>query len=235
MMLRTLTLALGALLSGTAAAERLKLCQQALEVLRQGDAAAAVELQERCIARAGATQALPVLYVSLGDYRYAAGQYAQAVAAFDRAAELRPGANASLLTRRGRARFELGEDDAARADFDAALAVDPDAEATHFALARLFERQGRRDEARAAFLRAFNLGERSPEMLRRVREYGFTVPEMPTRQDPPLLTPDAFRRCKSSRVMLKVTTDDLGLPVDIAVEQSSGDAELDRRAMEAAR
>jgi TonB family protein len=240
MTLRTSILLLVAMFAGTAAARvgappSVRECNEALEAAAKGDPAGAADLQERCIAKVGAKGPVAKLHVSLGYYRYLASQYAEAIAAFDRAIELDPAPNAALLAQRGRAKLELGLADAARADFEAASARDPKAEQGPFGMGLLHERGGNRDEARAAFLRAFNLGERSPEMLRRVREYGFTVPEMPVRRDPPRMTYAAFKRCKAARTMLSITIDELGLPVDVVVSESSGYDDLDGSAVEAAR
>jgi TonB family protein len=223
----------------TSAAQRApdaETCGKAMEADRLGDAAGAAALQLRCIDGLGtegrrveiATWVLAIFYSR-------AGQHAEAIAAFDRVAALQGQPSPRLLTHRGREKLEIEQDEGARADFESALAIDADFGDASFGLGLLLEHEGKRDEARTRFLHAFNHGERSVELLQRARDYDFTAAEMPTRMEPPKFPAAALRKCVHGDVRLQYTTDASGLVVAVDIKQSSGDAELDRAAVEAVR
>jgi TonB family protein len=234
-------LALFSLLPAAAAARDpsmpdLSLCSEAADVYyTQRDAVAALALQKKCMAGLRNDDAWTAdEYRSLGYYLHAVGDYAEAIAAFDRAIALYPAPNALLLAHRGMARLELGQLDGARADFDAALVEDRNSNTAAFGLALLLEREDKPAEARAQLIRAFATGLRSPELVQRLRAHGITGAELPKQMDPPAYPSDARFQCVSGVVKVRVTIDDLGLPVAAAIEESSGNRSLDRAAVKAA-
>lgn len=215
----------------------LALCDEARDVYyEQHDAAAALALQKECLAKEKVHDGwVADEYRSLGYYEHALGHYAEAIAAFDRAIALYPAPNALLLAHRGMARIEYGQIAEARRDFDAALREDPASTTALFGLALVFEREGDVAAARAQLLRAFAAGERSPELVRRLRTYEITGAELPKRLDPPRYPTHARIECRQGRVDVRITIDDLGLPLAVAIEKSSGHRDLDRAALDGAR
>ncbi len=99
----------------------------------------------------------PGHWVAKGECHTALGEFADAVACFTTALALHGRPNAPLLAHRGRALLELKQFDRAVADFDAALALEPDAAhvLTDRGLARL--QSDRPREAVADFDRALDL------------------------------------------------------------------------------
>jgi len=72
--------------------------------------------------------------------------FAQAAIVLERADRLEPG-KGSILEALGRAYFNSGQAEAARATFEALLDVDPSSHYGHFALGQSLKRLGRRSEA----------------------------------------------------------------------------------------
>lgn len=72
---------------------------------------------------------------------------AQAAVVLERAARLEPG-KGSILEALGRACFNSGQHDRARATFEALLEVDPSSHYAHYALGQSLKRLGRTAEAR---------------------------------------------------------------------------------------
>ena len=72
--------------------------------------------------------------------------YAQAAVVLERADRLEPG-KGSILEALGRAYFNSGQAERARATFEALLDVDPSSHYGHFALGQSLKRLGRRAEA----------------------------------------------------------------------------------------
>jgi len=72
--------------------------------------------------------------------------HAQAAIVLERADRAEPG-KASILEALGRAYFNSGQHDAARATFERLLELDPSAPYAHYALGQSLKRLGRRDEA----------------------------------------------------------------------------------------
>jgi TonB family protein len=212
-------------------------CRRALEAADREEYAAAVEQQKTCVEKSAGGDAAfaATASASLALFQHDAGQHAEALATLDRTATLYAEPKAWLLAARGREKLELDQVDAARADFEAARALDRNSADAEYGLALVLEREGKREQARPGLLRAFNAGVRTPEMLQRVRDYRFSPLDMPTRKDPPVFPPAALRTCANGTAMVLVTTDALGLPVSVTIEQSSGNADLDRAALAAAR
>ena len=73
--------------------------------------------------------------------------HAQAAVVLQRAAKLEP-AKASILEALGRAYFNSGQPEPARATFERILELDPSAPYAHYALGQSLKRLGRREEAR---------------------------------------------------------------------------------------
>ncbi len=73
--------------------------------------------------------------------------YAQAAIVLERAADAEPG-KGSILEALGRAYFNSGQAERARATFEALLEVDPSAHYAHYALGQSLKRLGRLTEAR---------------------------------------------------------------------------------------
>jgi Flp pilus assembly protein TadD len=73
--------------------------------------------------------------------------HAQAATVLERAARLEPG-KASILEALGRAYFNSGQHESARATAEALLEIDPSAHYAHFVLAESLRKLGRTDEAR---------------------------------------------------------------------------------------
>ena len=86
----------------------------------------------------------------------AARHHAQAAVVLERAAGKAPG-KGSILEALGRAYYNSGQHDRARATFEALLEVDPSAHYAHYALGQSFKQLGRRREARAHLRRAVAL------------------------------------------------------------------------------
>jgi tetratricopeptide (TPR) repeat protein len=72
--------------------------------------------------------------------------HAQAAIVLERAARLEPG-KASILEALGRAYYNSGRHEPARATFEALLEIDPSAHYAHFALGQSLKHLGRRAEA----------------------------------------------------------------------------------------
>lgn len=72
--------------------------------------------------------------------------HAQAAIVLERAARLEPG-KASILEALGRAYYNSGRHERARATFESLLEIDPSAHYAHFALGQSLKRLERRDEA----------------------------------------------------------------------------------------
>ena len=72
--------------------------------------------------------------------------YAQAAIVLERADRLEPG-KGSILEALGRAYFNSGQAESARATFEALLEVDPSSHYGHFAIGQSLKRLGRRSEA----------------------------------------------------------------------------------------
>ncbi|AUX42192.1 hypothetical protein SOCE26_036190 [Sorangium cellulosum] len=85
-----------------------------------------------------------------------AGAYADCVAAFDRAIKLKP--DAELYVRRGTCRHELKDEQGARADYEAAIKVDPRFAAAHYYLGLSFLAERRPQSALRALTEAEKLG-----------------------------------------------------------------------------
>jgi len=81
-----------------------------------------------------------------GQALLASRHHAQAAIVLERADRLEPG-KASILEALGRAYFNSGQPDPARATFERILDLDPSAPYAHFALGMSLKRLGRRDEA----------------------------------------------------------------------------------------
>jgi tetratricopeptide (TPR) repeat protein len=73
--------------------------------------------------------------------------FAQAATVLERADREEPG-KASILEALGRAYYNSGQHDQARATFEALLEIDPSAHYAHFALGQSLKQLGRRDAAR---------------------------------------------------------------------------------------
>jgi len=73
--------------------------------------------------------------------------FAQAATVLERADREEPG-KASILEALGRAYYNSGQHDRARATFEALLEIDPSAHYAHFALGQSLKQLGRRDAAR---------------------------------------------------------------------------------------
>ena len=87
--------------------------------------------------------------------------YAQAVVVLQRAASAEPG-KGSILEALGRAYFNSGQAESARATFEALLELDPSAHYAHFALGESLRRLGRRAEAGTHLRMAVALDPSSP-------------------------------------------------------------------------
>jgi len=81
-----------------------------------------------------------------GQALLASRHHAQAAIVLERADRLEPG-KASILEALGRAYYNSGQAEAARATFERLLAIDPSAHYAHFALAQSLKRLGRPAEA----------------------------------------------------------------------------------------
>ena len=81
-----------------------------------------------------------------GQALLASRHHAQAAIVLERADRLEPG-KASILEALGRAYFNSGPHDAARATFERILDLDPSAPYAHFALGQSLKKLGRREEA----------------------------------------------------------------------------------------
>lgn len=75
-----------------------------------------------------------------------ARHHAQAAIVLERADRLEPD-KASILEALGRAYFNSGQHERARATFERLLVIDPAADYAHFAIGQSLKRLGRRDEA----------------------------------------------------------------------------------------
>lgn len=75
-----------------------------------------------------------------------ARHHAQAAIVLERADRLEPG-KASILEALGRAYFNSGQHEPARATFERLLVIDPSADYAHFAIGQSLKRLGRRGEA----------------------------------------------------------------------------------------
>jgi Flp pilus assembly protein TadD len=96
------------------------------------------------------------------------GAYADAIAALDRAIALKSGAD--LLTYRALFRRSSGDPKGAKADFDAALALDPSFAPAHLYAGELLEAQGDAEGARRAYERAEAAGGPFGERAKKRRE-----------------------------------------------------------------
>jgi tetratricopeptide (TPR) repeat protein len=81
-----------------------------------------------------------------GQALLASRHHAQAAIVLERADRLEPG-KASILEALGRAYFNSGQHEPARATFERVLELDPSAPYAHYALAQSLKRLGRRGEA----------------------------------------------------------------------------------------
>jgi tetratricopeptide (TPR) repeat protein len=81
-----------------------------------------------------------------GQALLASRHHAQAAIVLGRADRLEPG-KASILEALGRAYFNSGQHEPARATFERLLEIDPSAPYAHYALGQSLKRLGRRDEA----------------------------------------------------------------------------------------
>ena len=81
-----------------------------------------------------------------GQALLAGRHHAQAIVVLERADRLEPG-KASILEALGRAYFNAGQAEPARATFEAMLELDPSAHYAHYALGQSLKRLGRRDQA----------------------------------------------------------------------------------------
>jgi tetratricopeptide (TPR) repeat protein len=81
-----------------------------------------------------------------GQELLASRHHAQAAIVLERADRLEPG-KASILEALGRAYFNSGQHEPARATFERVLEIDPSAPYAHYALGQSLKRLGRRDEA----------------------------------------------------------------------------------------
>jgi tetratricopeptide (TPR) repeat protein len=81
-----------------------------------------------------------------GQQLLASRHHAQAAIVLERADRLEPG-KASILEALGRAYYNSGQAEEARATFERLLAIDPSAHYAHFALAQSLKRLGRPAEA----------------------------------------------------------------------------------------
>lgn len=91
--------------------------------------------------------------------------YAQAAVVLHRAAQAEPG-KGSILEALGRAYYNSGQPDEARATFEALLELDPSAHYAHFALGQSLRRLGRVAEART-HLRLATVLDPASELYRR--------------------------------------------------------------------
>jgi Flp pilus assembly protein TadD len=82
-----------------------------------------------------------------GQALLASRHHAQAAIVLERADRLEP-RKASILEALGRAYFNSGQPEPARATFERILELDPSAPYAHYALGQSLKRLGRRDEAR---------------------------------------------------------------------------------------
>jgi len=89
----------------------------------------------------------PYALLQRGEALIRGRHYAQAAIVLERAAQAEPG-RASILEALGRAYFNSGRPEAARATFEALLELDPSAHYAHFALGESLRRLGRLAEAR---------------------------------------------------------------------------------------
>ena len=81
-----------------------------------------------------------------GQALLASRHHAQAAIVLERADRLEPG-KASILEALGRAYFNSGQPEPARATFERVLEIDPSADYAHYALGQSLKRLGRRQEA----------------------------------------------------------------------------------------
>lgn len=124
---------------------------------------AAAELKK---ALAGAGDDVAML-ATIGRMLGPAKAYAECVAAFDRALKLKQ--DAELYVRRGTCRHELRDEQGARADYQAAIKVDPKFAAAHYYLGLSFLAERKPQSALAALTEAGKLGGDS-EIGKRARE-----------------------------------------------------------------
>jgi Tfp pilus assembly protein PilF len=118
------------------------------------DAEAAEQLKK---ALAAAKDDVPML-ASLGRLLGEAKAYGDCVAAWDRALKLKAD-EAEFYVRRGVCRHELGDEQAARKDYEAAIAKNPSFAAAHYYLGMSYAADKRRAQAIAALDKAKKFGE----------------------------------------------------------------------------
>ncbi len=87
--------------------------------------------------------------------------HAQAAIVLERADRLEPG-KASILEALGRAYFNSGQHEPARATFERLLEIDPSAHYAHFAMGQSLKKLGRREEAGTHLRLAVALDPESP-------------------------------------------------------------------------
>ena len=107
--------------------------------------------------------------------------HAQAAIVLERADRAEPG-KASILEALGRAYFNSGQHEAARATFERLLELDPSEHYAHFALGQSLKRLGRRDEAGTHLRLAVALSPGS-------RLYRDALARLPSAPDPPTAVP----------------------------------------------
>jgi Flp pilus assembly protein TadD len=95
-----------------------------------------------------------------GQALLASRHHAQAAIVLERADRLEP-RKASILEALGRAYFNSGQPEPARATFERILELDPSAPYAHYALGQSLKRLGRRDEARTHLRMACALSPKS--------------------------------------------------------------------------
>ena len=96
-----------------------------------------------------------------GQALLASRHHAQAAIVLERADRLEP-RKASILEALGRAYFNSGQPEPARATFERILELDPSAPYAHYALGQSLKRLGRREEARTHLRMACALSPESP-------------------------------------------------------------------------
>jgi tetratricopeptide (TPR) repeat protein len=123
-----------------------------------------------------------------GQALLAANHHAQAAIVLERADRLEPG-KASILEGLGRAYFNSGQHEPARATFARLLEIDPSAHYAHFAMGQSLKKLGRREEAGTHLRLAVALDPTSPVYRGALARLGPQA--VPPRADP---DPDAEAR-----------------------------------------
>ena len=100
----------------------------------------------------------------LGDAEMRLGKPAAAQATLEQAVRL-PGVPRLVWLDRGILLAGQGKNEAAAADLERAIAMDPSGVDAHWRLARLYQAMGKKEEARAEFAKAASLHQKKDESL----------------------------------------------------------------------